>query len=259
MIPEEKAAISPGFLRLFHLYNRSYLARRFHAVRLLGEARPPSLAPDQSAVIYLNHASWWDPLLCLFLSGKLFAGHHSYAPIEAESLRRYPFLRHLGLFPLRQGSLRGGRNFLAQADHLLSQPASLLWLTPQGRFADVRQRPLGFAAGIGHVARRFPGLAFIPLAVEYTFWEERLPEALVAFGAPVSWPTPPAPAAACEFLENRLAEVATKLAASAQARDAGAWIELRRTRAGVNFIYSTWQRLAARVRGDEFRAEHSRL
>ncbi len=40
-----------------------------------------------------------------------------------------------------------------------------------------------------------PGGTFLPLALEYTFWNERAPEMLAAFGEPIP---------ACDFLAERI-------------------------------------------------------
>ena len=36
---------------------------------------------------------------------------------------------------------------------------------------------------MAHLARRVPGAVILPMAVEYTFWNESRAEALVRFGA----------------------------------------------------------------------------
>src|SRR5205085_347185 len=53
------------------------------------------------------------------------------------------------------------------------------------RFVDSRERPLRFRAGLGHLAASIEHVMFVPLAVEYVFWEERLPEILIRFGPAV--------------------------------------------------------------------------
>ena len=56
----------------------------------------------------------------------------------------------------------------------------------KGRFADPRERPLAFKPGLAALAARCPnGCTLVPLAIEYPFWNERLPETLLHFGEPV--------------------------------------------------------------------------
>ena len=79
----------------------------------------------------------------------------------------------------------GRFNFCAPPKPSCNRRRHLLAVTPQGRFADVRERPVHFEAGLGHLAARVQRALFVPFAVEYVFWEERLPEILVRFGEPV--------------------------------------------------------------------------
>ena len=74
--------VSPGVLKVFAAYNRGYLRRRFHAVRISKDGLP---AQDEArpVVIFLNHAAWWDPLVCLLLARELFPHRTSFAPIDS--------------------------------------------------------------------------------------------------------------------------------------------------------------------------------
>ncbi|MEL4474452.1 hypothetical protein, partial [Shewanella algae] len=65
---------------------------------------------------------------------------------------------------------------------LLARSDSVIGITAQGRFADVRERPVALARGLAHLARAAPHAAFIPLALDYPFWNTERPEALARFG-----------------------------------------------------------------------------
>ena len=60
--------------------------------------RLPAPVADETRpiVIYLNHASWWDPLVCLYLARRFFRDWTSVAPIEAECSIVMPSLSILG-------------------------------------------------------------------------------------------------------------------------------------------------------------------
>lgn len=246
-------------LSWFTLYARWYVARHFHAVRLHGEA--PALPPAGTPlVIYLNHAAWWDPLLCLLLRAQFFAGRCSHAPMDAAMLQRYRFFARLGFFGVEQNTARGAARFLRTAQAILATPGSALWLTPQGRFCDVRERPARFKPGLGHLAARLAHAVFLPLALEITYWEERTPEALARFGAPIvaSATERLAPAAWTARLESALEATQERLAAGACRRDPAEFHTLLRGRAGVGGIYDLWRGALARLRGQAFNPEHGR-
>ena len=120
--------------------------------------------------------------MCLYLSRKWFPDRKSFAPIDAASLERYGFFKHIGIYGIEQQSVRGAIQFLRTTVAILSAGRHVVWLTPQGAFCDVRERPLRMRRGLGKLAVRTEEAEFLPLAIEYTFWTEPQPEILVAFG-----------------------------------------------------------------------------
>jgi hypothetical protein len=99
----------------------------------------------------------------------------------------------------------------------------------------------------------------IPLAIEYTFWNERLPEVLVRFGDPVKfdddeWSQPTA--SITQRLERQLESTMDRLAEDVQLRSAAGFTTLLAGRAGVGGVYDVWRRLLARLQGRDFDASH---
>lgn len=260
--PKANSVVPPQSERLlswFTVYARWYVARHFHAVRLHGD--PPVVPPTgMPLVVYLNHASWWDPLLCLLLCARYFAGRRSYAPMDEAMLQRYRFFVRLGFFGVEQNTARGAVRFLRTVEAILETPASALWLTPQGRFCDVRERPARFKPGLGHLAARLEHGVFLPLALEITYWEERTPEALVRFGEPVTGS--PGERLTPEIwtvrLESALEAAQDRLAAGARLRDPAGFQTLLSGAAGVGGVYDLWRGALARLRGRAFHPEHGR-
>ncbi|MGB8340960.1 MAG: lysophospholipid acyltransferase family protein [Chthoniobacterales bacterium] len=242
--------ISRPLLRFFGAYATNYLGRHFHAVRVLGTARAPNEL-GKPLVIFLNHAAWWDPLVCLFLARRFFPNRRAYGPIEATALERYRFFKRLGIFPVESGTTRGAAQFLRASRAILERPESALFLTPQGKFADVRT-PLALAPGIEHLAAHAPEALFVPLAIEYPFWEERQPEVLLAFGRA-------RPGGDGDSLTQRLAATQLMLAGAAQCRLPNEWQVLHRGKGGVSVPYDLSRRIRARLRGEAFHLDHSSL
>lgn len=253
-MPEKR---SPRMLGWFRFYAERYLARHFHAVRLSRTGRPDlEAARGRPVIVYLNHPSWWDPLVGLVLAVRLFPGRRQLAPIESAALEKYKFFERLGFFGIEPGTARGARRFLAVAEKLLAAPDTALWVTAGGRFADPRERPVRLQAGLGHLASRLENAAVFPLALEYPFWNERFPEALARFGEPVFLSEKRAPAEWTALLEERLAATQDALAAEALSRDPDRFEALIGGHAGVGGIYDVWRRLRAGLRGERFRPEH---
>jgi hypothetical protein len=115
-------------------------------------------------------------------------------------------------------------------------------MTPQGRFADVRERPLDFRPGLGHLAARRTGGTLIPVGLTYSFWTDRYPEILAGYGDPIpigdiadrspsDWTT---------FLEQKLEQILDRVLEADQAHDGAAFETILGGSSGVGGIYGTW-------------------
>ena len=249
--------VSRNVMNVFAAYSRRYVRRNFHAFRILKSGLPPHDSA-RPLVIYLNHASWWDPLVCLLLSRQFYPDRTSFAPIDAAMFERYGFFKHLGFFGIEPHTARGALTFLRTTHALLASSRNAVWLTPQGRFMDVRERPLRLEDGLGALATREPGAAFIPLAIEYAFWTESRAEILVSFGEPIVPGSEPARTAAewTRTFTDSLETTQDELSARSCQRDANAWQTLNRGQSGIGGIYDAWRWLRARMRGEQFTPEH---
>jgi 1-acyl-sn-glycerol-3-phosphate acyltransferase len=251
------AATSSRFQRLFGWYARHYLRKHLHALRGRIPALP-AIDSDVPVIVYLNHASWWDPLVAIIVAREFFPNRLHYAPIDAEGLSKYRFLSRIGFFGIEPGTVRGARRFLGTASTVCSSPSAALWLTPQGRFADPRERPVRLEPGLGHLLCRLDRAFVLPLAVEYPFWEERTAEALALAGRPLTVDTNERHTA--EQWNTRLAELLEaaqdELAALSRARDSGSFKTIVAGRAGVGAIYDFWRAAKSFLRGQRFQRSH---
>jgi 1-acyl-sn-glycerol-3-phosphate acyltransferase len=246
---------SPLLVAAFRLYLRWFFWRKFHAVRLsrTGIAQLPSLAP---VVVYCNHPSWWDPAVFLLTLPWIVPGRRGFAPMDAIELQRYGLFRRMGLFGIEPASPRGGAAFLRTALAGMHRPATALFITAEGHFTDPRLRPVRLRAGVAHLARRCPDAVFLPLALEYSFWNESKPEALLRFGPPVRPAEGDSVAAWQTALEDGLTRTMDALATESATRNPAAFVRLLGGTAGVGGIYDLWRRLRAAAGGRSFEAHH---
>lgn len=175
---------SPAVLTLFSRYALYRLWRNFQGFHLLHRERTEALN-GLPLLIYLNHPSWWDPLIGIFLSQYLFAHRRQYGPIATEGLNKYKFFEKLGFFGVDPGSRSGAARFLRIGRAVLKLPDGVLWVTAQGHFSDSRLRPLVLQPGIAHLTHRVSDIVVLPIALEYAYWDQRKPEAFAAFGEPM--------------------------------------------------------------------------
>jgi 1-acyl-sn-glycerol-3-phosphate acyltransferase len=249
----------PWLIRGFRRYVRRYLARNFHALRL--SRTSSSLPTDRAPVlIVLNHPSWWDPLVGVFLSG-LWPLYEHYAIIDARGLNRYRFFARLGFLGIELGTYRGAARFWRYGLAILSQPQRALWVTAQGRFADVRERPIRLEKGAGHLAAHLRQGWVVPIALEYTFWTERTPEILIRIGPALNVAdlNPLTPQEWSVRIATALTQNMDTLASEAISRNAELFETLLTGRSGVGGWYERWQRLRAFFRGERYQPEHATI
>lgn len=184
----ERPPFSPIILRLFGWYLRVvFVPFRFRALRVSRAGTDPSQLGGRPLIVYSNHPSWWDPALFVLLARQYLGTRPHYGPMDARSLEQYGLFRRFGVFPVEIETRRGAVQFMRAARAILACPDSVLWITAEGRFTDARVRPVRLRPGLAHLARQAsPGAAIVPLALEYPFWNESKPEALVRFGAPMA-------------------------------------------------------------------------
>jgi 1-acyl-sn-glycerol-3-phosphate acyltransferase len=242
---------------LFRRYTIRYVRKHFHAVRL---SRSSSLFPpvgEGPLLIVLNHPAWWDPMICIVLAS-LMRERDQFAAIDARAVERYAFFKRLGFVGVDSHSLRGAAGFLRMGATILAAPNRAFWVTAQGRFTDVRERPLSLASGVGHLAARLTRGVVLPIALEYAFWTERTPEALVRVGEPLrvqdhanlsgkEW---------IALIEEALTRNLDDLNAETVSRDPAKFITLLDGRSGVGGPYDLWRRFRAWLRGEKFDPSH---
>jgi 1-acyl-sn-glycerol-3-phosphate acyltransferase len=247
---------SPLLLKWFTWYSRRHVRKHFHAMRISLTGLPPQ---DQARpiVVYSNHPGWWDPLIGLLLKAHFYPEKTLHAPIDAKALEKYGILKKLGFFPVEQSSFKGARDFLRTSQALLQSPATLLAITPQGNFADPRQRPTTFEPGLSHLASVAPQAIYLPCAIEYPFWNERLPEALVRVGPPVTIPPSRSARQLNLLLQSALQNAQDALAQDALTRDPALFQTLITGSSGQAPVYDFYRSLKAKLTGKPFNPEHS--
>lgn len=240
----------------FRRYVRRFVRRHFNAVRVSGW-EPLRELPAGPIVCFANHPGWWDPMTAVLMTDLMFPGHNFTAPMDAEALRSYPVLERLGFFPVQRETSGGVRDFLRTSRELLKSPNTILWMTPTGQFHDARQA-VPFLSGLSYLLdNNFHGTA-IPMAIEYTFWNERSPELLLRFGPPVSRTDLSQDRAARNIeLERALSTTQSTLAELAIARDPDGFTTMALGRAGIGGVYDYWRRIHAKIQGRQFQERHS--
>lgn len=254
----------------FHRFLIGYLRRHFHAIAVEQSSLPREHSRQSShcveklrdasmpVLVYSNHPSWWDPLLAHFLNRKLLSPRQFYAPIDAEALQQYKVFERLGFFGVDLQSTRGAAKFLKTTMDLFERSHSALWLTPEGRFADVRDQTVPLMPGLAHLCRKLDDGVVVPLSLEYVFWEERLPECLIRFGQMMAISDYPSwdKHDWTETLQNELRNNQQELSKLVIARSAEPFENVLTGHQGARGIYDWSRRVKSWWTGNAFRASH---
>ncbi len=242
---------------MFHFIFKKQLQRSFYAVRVL---EPPPSDIEGPLLCFANHPSWNDPMVLIFLHEYYFSERHCYGPIDAEALEGYGFMKKIGLYGVTHGNAGGARRFLRTTRDILDRDGTCIWITPQGRFADARERPPRFEPGMGALLRGYKKpITLLPVAIEYTYGEEKLPEVYVSFGQPVVAAENASADDWTHACEAGLAEAQDGLAQRVMARDPEGFSTILGGAVGVGGVYGFWQRLKAVVKGEKYDPSHGSL
>jgi hypothetical protein len=151
--------------------------------------------------------------------------------------------------------------FIRASTEIVSTPNSVLWLTPEGNFTDPRKRPLLFKDGLASLLSRLPRATVLPLALEYVYWDERLPEILVNCGNSIRITDSDKydRSSLNNTLTAALSATQQDLAALAITRDATRFEAIMEGGAGIGVMYDLWQRMRSGISGQQYHSEHGSI
>lgn len=174
-----EAKKSAWFEKIFAVYNRNLLKRRFESLRIFGL---DSLQEKKPSVIYANHSSWWDGLVAFQISHTLKAD--AFVMMEEKHLQKLFLFRRLGAFSVvRENSRRAAESLNYAVNLLQKKTTRTLWIFPQGEIVPSDARPLKFYNGLSRIVEKSESCAVVSLAMRYEFLGDYKPEILVRVGA----------------------------------------------------------------------------
>ena len=144
----------PGFFAVFRKYSRRYIRRHFHALRVSRSGPVPDLparARDRGRESRRRggtRSSAWSSPRDARVARPLRADRREGAGPVSASWNAW------GSSASRSGRRGAASPSCGRSLAILSRPESVLWITAQGEFVDVRERPTRLKEGIGHLAHR---------------------------------------------------------------------------------------------------------
>ena len=172
----------PAFARLARRYARRRISHGLDGLWVAGLDEARAALSGRPLIFAANHVAWWDPLLLLVLDEAL--GGLGWAVMDADNLRKLPFLGWVGALPLDRSSPDSSRQCLQSCAALLDRPGRGLWIFPQGRQRPAHLRPLDLKGGLAVLHAHNP-VDLIAVSIDYVFLETDHPAAMIQFSAPI--------------------------------------------------------------------------
>ena len=246
---------SARFFGFFSRYVRRMFRKSFHGVHLEPDSIEVlrELNGHQGPAIALgNHPGWWDPMVAVLLTREFLPDRLMLAAMDRTELERFGILRRLGIFgiePDDPNSLPAQIEFLA--GRFTERPRAVFWITPQGRFTDVRET-VRLRPGAAAVAARLdPSPKVVSLAMDYCFWNDRKPELCMRVQRVEVKPREGAAPSTTDWMRAMTAamqENQDALTAIVLQRNPDHWSPVieRRQHQSTNPVYDLWLRLRGR-------------
>jgi chlorobactene lauroyltransferase len=171
------------FEKLFSIYNRNLLRRRFYSFHVSGLKFLLNKGANTPLIIYCNHSSWWDGLIAFQISQE--TGMHSFVMMEEKHLSKLFLFRLLGAFSVVREKPREALKSINYAVHLLtSSSKNTLWIFPQGEILPNDLRPLKFYNGLAKIIEKVGKCSTASLSIRYEFLGEFKPRIFVKIAEP---------------------------------------------------------------------------
>lgn len=244
----------PGMFRMMYHISRRSIRRKFHGAWLVPSE--PGQRPDQAfdginehhgpAIMIMNHASWWDPLVGLLLHGEFLGARSICGPMDADQLRKFRIFRGVGLFGIDPDDPASLELMSEWVDTRFREDGhSTFWITPQGEFTDPRQtvkpRP-----GVAAIAARHPGIPVVSIAIEYPFILDSKPEVCMRIER-VPNPENPSTSQWQRVIRDTMQHNGERLAEQVITRDSTEWQPIIGAgKASVHPLYNLWLRMRGR-------------
>jgi hypothetical protein len=237
---------------------KGQLKKNFRKCSLTPDSVIPAFEPGVPVVGILNHSSWWDAMLVLYLSHFILKKKESYGLFDEEQLKRYGIFRLVGCFSINRTSGIETRKFIRYTRDLLVSTERLFWIFPQGELVS-NERPVELKSGFAQLVSFLPKVQLLKVAVSYDFWIESKPEMVIDI-APIETLVPLRTRVYVNELSSRIRlqmqNQMTSLRQIVKNRDSSGLKPLFVREHGAHPMYDIYRSLKASLNGKAFRKSH---
>ena len=181
--PFIKAEHSQFWLAIWNFTVNILLRRRFYSIRVKNAHHYDLRDKDVACIYYSQHSCWWDGMVAYYLCKYLF---NDQINMMVEDLIKFPLLGKVGAFSIDKKTPKTTLRSMKYCADFLNKEKISLWLFPQGVIMPPNHRPLEFQKGVGFLAQRVKRVNLFPIAIQYVFLRQGLPEVLIDIGKPIT-------------------------------------------------------------------------
>lgn len=170
------------FDKLFTVYNRNLLKRRFAALYLDEDSSFTNRSKHLPTIVYANHSSWWDGLI-VFQLAKIWRVEQ-FAMMDEKPFLKHRFHEKIGAFSVRRENPRDAVRAINYAVERLNEAENrVLFIFPQGEIAPNDARPLKLYQGLARIVEKCGICQTFPLALRFEQRNNFKPEIFIKIGA----------------------------------------------------------------------------
>lgn len=147
------------YIRFFALYTKWAMRFRFKQVWIKQNYHPSNTS---KTVYYLNHNSWWDGLIPLYLN-EYFFHQQARAMMEDKQMHQFSFFRKIGAFSVNLADARSSIQSLRYALKSLERPNASLFIYPEGKITPVSAAAPDFQPGLSWLYSHISDVDFVPI------------------------------------------------------------------------------------------------
>jgi len=165
---------------VFEIYLERLLRKSFYDFRIINEL--PQIDNTKALLITPNHFSWWDGFFVYWMNKNLL-NRKLYIMMLEEQLKRYWFFQKLGCYSIDLNDNRKMISSLKYSVELLSKPANLITIYPQGEIQPFYTPNLELKEGINFLCKHSQKeFNILPIAFKIEYTNEKLPTIYCRFG-----------------------------------------------------------------------------
>ncbi|MBU2492495.1 MAG: lysophospholipid acyltransferase family protein [Bacteroidetes bacterium] len=168
---------------LFDFYIKRELKKHFSHFYLVNNY--PQVNKESPLVITPNHISWWDGFFIDYICNKE-VGRRIYVMMLEEQLRKYKFFRKLGAYSVNLGNGFSVKDTILYTREIVSDPANVTVIYPQGEIEPFEKRPMVLKEGIKLFVKGNQGnVIVLPVGFKIQYYNEKKPAVIIRFGEPL--------------------------------------------------------------------------